>query len=112
MNSAVVRRNVIDLLFRMYEQAGSEREKREVIQALNEAMRFPASAAYGDALAKMVLDDTRRIVEFFADPRRRSSLKSFNRWSSICFGCIAVRKTKLALNRKSAPKLPPSRRGC
>jgi ppGpp synthetase/RelA/SpoT-type nucleotidyltranferase len=62
-----VRRNVIDLLFRMYEQASSEWEKREVIQALNEAMRFPAGAAYGDALAKMVLDDMRRIVEFFAD---------------------------------------------
>jgi ppGpp synthetase/RelA/SpoT-type nucleotidyltranferase len=63
----VVRRNVIDFLFRMYEQASSEWEKRGVIQALNQAMRFPASAPYGDALANMVLDDTRRIVEFFVD---------------------------------------------
>lgn len=63
----VVRGKVIDLLFRMYGEATSEREKREVILALNEAMRFPGGAAYGDALAEMVLDDTRRIVEFLVD---------------------------------------------
>lgn len=62
-----VRSKVIDLLFRMYGEATSEGEKREVILALDEAMRFPSGVVYGDALAKMVLDDTRRIVEFFAD---------------------------------------------
>ncbi|MFN3855684.1 MAG: hypothetical protein ACK4M0_14930 [Phreatobacter sp.] len=63
----VVRGKVIDLLFRMYGEATSEEEKRDVFLALNEAMRFPGGAAHGDALAKMILDDTHRIVEFFAD---------------------------------------------
>jgi ppGpp synthetase/RelA/SpoT-type nucleotidyltranferase len=63
----VVRGNVIDVLFRMYGEASSEVEKREVIQSLNEAMKFPDGGTYGDALAKMVLDDTRRIVKFFVD---------------------------------------------
>ena len=62
-----VRRSVIDLLFRMYEQAKSEGEKRAVIEVLVQATRFPGIAAYGDAQANMVLADTRRIVEFFAD---------------------------------------------
>lgn len=55
------------MLFRMYDQARSGDEKREVIHALNEGMTYPSSAAYGAPLANMVLDDTRRIVEFFAD---------------------------------------------
>jgi hypothetical protein len=62
-----VRSNLIDLLFQIYSEAGPEGEKREVIQALNKAMRLPGGAGYGDALVKMVLGDTRRIVEFFAD---------------------------------------------
>jgi hypothetical protein len=62
-----VRGSVIDLLFWMYGQAGTEGEKRDVLQPLNEATRFPVGAMYGDALVTMVLDDTRRIVEFFAD---------------------------------------------
>lgn len=62
-----VRSDVINLLFRIYGDAGSESEMRQVIQVLNQAMRFPVGAAYGGALAKMVLDDTHRIVEFYAD---------------------------------------------
>ena len=67
MHSEPFGRSVIDLLFLMYDQAGSETEKREVIHALNQAVTFPGGAAYGDALIRMVLDDTRRIVGFFAD---------------------------------------------
>jgi ppGpp synthetase/RelA/SpoT-type nucleotidyltranferase len=62
-----VRGKVINLLFQMYSGAGSQGEKREVLQTLNEAMRFPGGATYGDTLVKMVLDETRLIVEFFAD---------------------------------------------
>ena len=36
----VVRRNVIDLLFRMYDQAGLEGEKRELVQPLKEAIEI------------------------------------------------------------------------
>jgi hypothetical protein len=62
-----VRRNVIDLLFRMYERSRSEGEKRAVIQVLKQATTFPGIAAYGEAVVRMVLDDTHRIAEFFAD---------------------------------------------
>lgn len=63
----LVRSKVTDLLFRMYDEAKNEQEKREVINTLQEAMRFPGIAQYGDELTTMVLDDTHRIVEFFAD---------------------------------------------
>ena len=47
-------------------QDGSK-EKREINHALDEAARLPGTANYGDALTAMVLDDTRRIVQFFAE---------------------------------------------
>jgi len=108
----VVRQNVTDLLFRMYEQANSEGEKREVIQSLDQATRFPGIATYGDALTNMILDDTRRIVGSSPSARTRSSSRLFSRWSVISCGCIAVRKTKLAFNWKSAPKWLGKRARC
>jgi ppGpp synthetase/RelA/SpoT-type nucleotidyltranferase len=62
-----IRRKVIGLLFRMYERAKSQGEKRAVIEVLDQATMFPGVAAYGDALVSMILDDTHCIVEFFAD---------------------------------------------
>jgi hypothetical protein len=76
----LVRSNVLDLLFSMYGEAKTDQEKREIIHALDEAARLPGTANYGDALTAMVLDDTRRIVQFFAD---RADTEEFERLQTI-----------------------------
>jgi ppGpp synthetase/RelA/SpoT-type nucleotidyltranferase len=62
-----IRNRIIDVLLRMYDEAKSEDEKRETLHALQRAMRLPGNAGYGDAITVMVLDNTLRIVQFFAD---------------------------------------------
>jgi ppGpp synthetase/RelA/SpoT-type nucleotidyltranferase len=64
---AELRRRTITFLFEMYCEAHSLGEKLGVIQALDEATRLPMNAGWGDALAEVVLDDTRAIVEFFSE---------------------------------------------
>lgn len=58
------RKNVLKLLFDLYQGAASKTEKRQVIQALNTATRFPMNGDR-DHLIELVLDDTRQIVQFF-----------------------------------------------
>jgi len=64
---SAIRNKLVDLLFRMYGDANTEDEKRNTVHALDQAMRLPGNAGYGDAITVMVLDNTLRIVEFFAD---------------------------------------------
>jgi len=63
---SAIRSRVIDLLLRMYDEAKTEGEKRETLHALHQAMPLPGNARYGDAITVMVLDNTLRIVQFFA----------------------------------------------
>jgi ppGpp synthetase/RelA/SpoT-type nucleotidyltranferase len=63
---AIVRNNVLDLLFKMYGEAKSEQDKRNIVHTLDQATALPGGAAYDDALTIMVLDNTRRVAEFFA----------------------------------------------
>jgi ppGpp synthetase/RelA/SpoT-type nucleotidyltranferase len=62
----VIRSRVIDLLLRMYDEAKTG-EKRETLHGLHQATQLPSDARYGDAITVMVLDNTLRIVQFFAD---------------------------------------------
>jgi ppGpp synthetase/RelA/SpoT-type nucleotidyltranferase len=64
---SAIRSRVIDLLLRMYDEAKTEGEKRETLHALHQAMQLPGNARYGDAITVMVLDNTLRILQFFAD---------------------------------------------
>jgi hypothetical protein len=59
--------SVIDLLLRMYDESKTEGEKRETLHPLHQAMQLPGNANYGDAITVMVLDNTLRIAQFFAD---------------------------------------------
>jgi ppGpp synthetase/RelA/SpoT-type nucleotidyltranferase len=63
----LVRSKVLDLLFRMYGEAKTDQEKGDIIHSLDRATRFPGIAGHGDEFTTMVLDNTHRIVEFFAD---------------------------------------------
>lgn len=60
------RRNVLTLLFDQYRRAASTTDKMQSLQALNAATRFPMDGGQAD-LIEVVLDDTRRIVEFFTE---------------------------------------------
>ena len=60
------RSSVLALLFDLYRTATSVSEKIGTEQALSSAMRFPMDGG-PDNLVAMVLDQTRQIVQFFAD---------------------------------------------
>ena len=70
----LARSNVLDLLLRMYGEAKTDQERRDIIHALDHATRLPGITSYGDALTRMVLDNTCRIVAFFAD---RAEIEQF-----------------------------------
>jgi len=60
----VVRTKAIDSLKRQYALAESDAEHRAVLLALQAATRTPFSGGYSNALARLVMDDTRAIMEF------------------------------------------------
>ena len=62
---ALARGNALDMLFRMYDEAQSDKERREIFFALERATRLPGMATSGDALTNMILDETGHIVDFF-----------------------------------------------
>ena len=62
-----IRNKVIDLLFRMYDEAKAVDEKRKTLNPLYQAMHLPGNAGYSDATMLMVLDNTLRIAAFFID---------------------------------------------
>lgn len=63
----VVRTKAIDLLKFQFSLAESENERRAVLLALQAATSTPISGGYSNALAKLVMDDTRTIMEFQAE---------------------------------------------
>lgn len=60
----VIRTKAIDLLKRQFSLAGNEKERRAILQAIQAATNTPFSAGYSNALARLVMDDTRTIIEF------------------------------------------------
>lgn len=60
----VVRTKAIDLLKRQFALAASDEERGAVLLALQAAMRHPVGAGYSNALARLVMDDTRTILEY------------------------------------------------
>src|SRR5262249_39769103 len=72
---SAVRSMVIDVLLRMYDEATSEGEKQKTLHALQRAMLLPGNAGYGNAITVMVLDNTLRIVQFFADRAQTEQLE-------------------------------------
>lgn len=60
----VVRTQAIDLLKRQFALAESDEERRAVLLALQAATRSPIGAGYSNALTRLVMDDTRTILEF------------------------------------------------
>ena len=60
----VVRTKAIDLLKLQFSLAETESERRAVLLALQAATSTPISGGYSNALAKLVMDDTRTIMEF------------------------------------------------
>lgn len=59
-----VRTKAIDLLKRQFALSESEEERGDVLQALQAATRRPVSVGYSNELVRLVMDDTRTIVEF------------------------------------------------
>ncbi|WP_096665698.1 GTP pyrophosphokinase [Polaromonas sp. AET17H-212] len=59
-----VRTKAIALLKRQFALAVSDEERRAILLALQAATRLPFSAGYSNALARLVMDDTRTIMEF------------------------------------------------
>lgn len=60
----VVRIKALDLLKRQFELAECDEERRAVLLSLQAATRAPYSGGYSNALARLVMDDTRSVVEF------------------------------------------------
>jgi ppGpp synthetase/RelA/SpoT-type nucleotidyltranferase len=60
----IVRAKAIDLLKRQFALAESDEERRTVLLALQAATRHPVGSGYSNALARLVMDDTRAIMEF------------------------------------------------
>ena len=59
-----VRTKAIDFLKRQFALADTDKQRRTVLLALQAATRQPYSGNYSNALAKLVMDDTRAIIEF------------------------------------------------
>ncbi len=60
----IVRTKAIDLLKRQFALAECDEERRTVLLALQAATRHPIGSRYSNALARLVMDDTRAIMEF------------------------------------------------
>lgn len=60
----IIRAKAIDLLKRQFALAESDEERRTVLLALQDATRHPVGSGYSNALARLVMDDTRAIMEF------------------------------------------------
>ena len=60
----IVRARAIDLLKRQFALAENDEERRTVLLALQAATRHPIGSKYSNALARLVMDDTRAIMEF------------------------------------------------
>jgi hypothetical protein len=60
----IVRAKAIDQLQRQFALAENDEERRTILLALQEATRHPLGSGYSNALAQLVMDDTRAIIEF------------------------------------------------
>jgi ppGpp synthetase/RelA/SpoT-type nucleotidyltranferase len=60
------RTDVISTLFELYDSSSSDVEKRQIERALGSGTRLPMDGGR-DGLIEIVLDDTRKIVDFFAN---------------------------------------------
>jgi len=58
-----LRNRAIDGLLALFDGSASEREKREVVSALDEATRLPGRTSYSNDLLQLTLEDTKRITE-------------------------------------------------
>lgn len=64
---ARMRGEAIDLLKELYRTASSDNQKRQVECAMFEATRRPMNGATSNTLLKCILENSRAIVEFFAE---------------------------------------------
>ncbi|MHB1512350.1 MAG: RelA/SpoT domain-containing protein [Acidiferrobacter sp.] len=62
----ILRTKAIDLLKCQFTLAESDEERRAVLRALHAAARHPIRGGYSNALARVVMEDTRTIMEFQA----------------------------------------------
>lgn len=60
----VIRTKAIDLLKCQFSLTENEKERRSILLAIQAATNTPFSAGYSNALARLVMDDTRTIIEF------------------------------------------------
>lgn len=88
----VVRTKAIDLLKHQFTLAESDEERRAVLQALQAATRPPFGAGYSNALARLVIDDTRIILEFqtgIAPTLSHELLQTTEDWVHRCYWMYA-----------------------
>jgi ppGpp synthetase/RelA/SpoT-type nucleotidyltranferase len=64
---AQVRGNTLALLFDLYRGARTPGDKLGIIQTLSEATRLPMDTSRDNSLVQLVLEDTRKIVDFFLE---------------------------------------------
>lgn len=62
-----VRSNAIEVLEALFRDARTDAERRVIMQVLSNATTTPHMGNYSNALAKTVLEDTSRIVEFYTE---------------------------------------------
>lgn len=71
----LVRTKAINLLKRQFVLAESDEERRTVLLALQAATQHPVGSGYSNALARLVMDDTRAIMEFQSEVAPTLSLE-------------------------------------
>ncbi|MCK7509510.1 MAG: hypothetical protein MZV70_39395 [Desulfobacterales bacterium] len=60
----IIRAKAIDLLKHQFALAENDEERRNVLLELQDATRHPVGSGYSNALARLVMDDTRTVIEF------------------------------------------------
>ena len=58
-----IRKNAIDGLFELYDQASNESDKRSILSSLWRATHLPSQARYSNELRRLVINDEKQIVE-------------------------------------------------
>ena len=71
----IVRTRAIELLKRQFALAESDADRRAVLLALQTATRPSPGSGYGNAVARLVMDDTRNVVAFQTEIASRLSLQ-------------------------------------